>query len=196
VAFSFSHAKVIQGNAVFLLSAWSTDRRKRKGEQFMLHPVCLTSHINRFISICATLRSFMLHNDVLKENTQQELHKQRGMWRISDKTESLLSTPWWKGSKGTAPLILNLRTTCKWSDAWPGHFTPSTHRTWRWLGRRPRSVHSGQQKNLLTLPRIELWFLSCPAYNQVTILITISWTQTMKLKQSVFSYNIFQLFQA
>lgn len=61
VAFSFSRAKLIQGNAIFLLSASSTDRRRRRGEKFMLHPVCLTSHINRFISKCAMLHSFGLH---------------------------------------------------------------------------------------------------------------------------------------
>jgi len=54
VAFSSSRAKMIQGNAIFLLSASSTDRRRRRGEKFMLHPVCLTSHINRFIPKCAT----------------------------------------------------------------------------------------------------------------------------------------------
>jgi hypothetical protein len=48
VAFSVSRAKLIQGNAIFLLSASSTDRRKRRGEKFMLHPVCLTSHIKLF----------------------------------------------------------------------------------------------------------------------------------------------------
>ena len=132
--------------------------------------------------------------DVLKQNTQQALHKECGMGRISFKTESFLSTPWWKGSRSIATIILNLRTTCKWSDAWPGRCIPSTHRTWHLLGPRPRFGHSGQQKNLLTLPWIELWFISCPAYNRLTILITISWIKTMKLKQPVFSYDIFQYF--
>jgi hypothetical protein len=62
VAFTFSYAKPTQGNTIFLLSTSNTDwRMRRRGEKSIIHPVCLTSHINRFISKCATLCSFRLH---------------------------------------------------------------------------------------------------------------------------------------